>query len=255
MTIMNETILWIIGAISVIVPAVLMFLQWRGVRLYDKRLESTTICSTACAGSEHLNTPKELGIVDLCKYEFNDENNKPINLNEYECVVACGWSMLLGGIDDEDLLLVKPVENIGDLQFPSILIIERDEFSKKSAVKYNDYAENKVRRSWSLCDMSKENPIDVMTQCMKMDEYVRLSKKYIDKFQSVDAMIKDFERRVEIYKEIHLTCQNVGDDNQMAVISTTYDTQKQIVHFSIHPVKDIKGEVYYSFHLHVKKAA
>lgn len=122
---MNETILWVIGAISVIVPAVLMFLQGRGVRRYDNRLENTTVCTTACAGSEHLNTPKEMGIVDLQYMNFCDENGKQINLKEYDCVVACGKSMLLGGIEDEDLLLVKPVENVGNLQFPSVLIIKK----------------------------------------------------------------------------------------------------------------------------------
>ena len=238
-----------------IVPAVLMFLQWLGVKQYDKRLEITTVCSTACAGSEHLNTPKELGVVDLDKYNFLDENSKPINIKEYNCIVACGWSMLLGGIDDNDLLLVKPVENVGDLCFPSVLIIERDEFSRKNAINYNDYAENKVRRSWSLCDMGKENPVDVMKRCMEMEKYRELSEKYSDKFPTVDRITKDFENRVKIYKDNYSTCENVGDEHQMAVISTTYDTQRQIVHFSIHPVKDIKGEVYYSFHISAKKAA
>lgn len=252
---MNETILWIIGAISVIVPAVLMFLQWLGVRRYDKRLESTTVCSTACAGSEHLNTPKELGIVNLDKYKFLDEDKKPINIKEYKCIVACGWSMLLGRIEDKDLLLVKPVENVGDLRFPSVLIIERDEFSKKSARNYNDYAENKIRRSWSLCDMSKENPVDVMKRCMEMEKYRELLKEYSDKFPSVDVITEDFKKRVGIYKDNYHTCGNAGDEHQMAVISTTYDTQKQIVHFSIHPVKDIMGEVYYSFRISAKKAA
>lgn len=252
---MNETILWVIGAVSVVVPAVLMLLQGRGVRRYDERLKKTTVCTTACAGSEHLNTPKEMGIVDLQNMNFCDENGNRLNLNEYDCVVACGKSMLLGGIEDEDLLLVKSVENAGNLQFPSVLIIKRDEFSKNNAIKYNDYAENKVRRSWSLCDMSKEKPVDVMKRCMQMDEYVKLSEKYADKFPTVDDLVKDFERRVKIYLSNYNTCENVGDDNQMAVISTTYDTQKQIVHFSIHPVKDIKGEVHYSFHIHAKKAA
>lgn len=252
---MNETILRVIGVISMIVPAVLIFLQWRGVRRYDKRLKKTTVCSTACAGSEHLNTPKEMGIVDLYNMEFYDENGKQINLKEYECVIACGKSMLLGGIEDEDLLFVKPVENVGDLQFPSVLIIKRDEFSKKNAIKYNDYAENKVRRSWSLCDMSKENPVDVMKRCMQMVEYIKLSEQYSDKFPPAEDLVKDFERRVKIYKVNYNTCENIGDVNQMAVISTTYDTQKQIVHFSIHPVKDIKGEVHYSFHILAKKAA
>lgn len=241
---MNETILWVIGAFSVIVPAVLMFLQGRGVRRYDNRLENTTVCTTSCAGSEHMNTPKEMGIVDLQNMNFCDENGKQINLKEYDCVIACGKSMLLGGIEDEDLLLVKPVENVGNLQFPSVLIIKRDDFSKKSAIKYNDYAEDKVRRSWSLCDMSKENPVDVMKECMEMDEYVKLSEKYADKFPTVEDLVKDFERRVKIYMSNYNTCGNVGDD-----------TQKQIVHFSIHPVKDIKGEVHYSFHIHAKKAA
>lgn len=252
---MNETILWIIGVFSMIIPAILMFLQWRGVKRYDDRLNRTKVCETACAGSEHPNTPKEMGIVDLNKDGFKDENGNAIDLDEYECILACGWSMLLGGIEDEDLLLVKPIANVGDLQFPSVLIIARDDYSKKSAIKYNDYAEKKVRRSWSLCDMSKENPIDVMKRCMEMDEYVRLSQKYSNKFPAIDIMTKDFERRVRIYKENHPTCENVCDDNQMAVVSTTYDTQKQIVHFSIHPVKDISGEVYYSFHIRSKKAA
>lgn len=252
---MNETILWIIGVISMLIPAALMFLQWRGVKRYDDRLDRTWVCETACAGSEHPNTPKEMGIVDLNKDGFIDENGKAINLDEYECVLACGWSMLLGGIEDEDLLLVKPIANVGDLQFPSVLIIARDDHSKNSAIKYNDHAEKKVRRSWSLCDMSKENPIEVMKRCMEMDEYVKLSQKYSNKFPTVDMMMKDFERRVDIYKKNHPTCENAGDDNQMAVVSTTYDTQKQIVHFSIHPVKDIKGEVYYSFHIRSKNAA
>lgn len=254
---MNDTFLGIVGIIAVIVPAVLMILQWIGVRNYNKKLANTVRVGTVCAGSEHPNTPKEMGVADLKCIKFKDDEGNAINLDEYECKIACGWSMLLDGIDDEDLLLFKPVEleKINNLRFPSILIIERDEFSKENAKRFNDFAEMKVRKSWSLCDMSKQNPVEVMKQCMKNEEYVDVSKQYEDMFPSDEKLISDFEDRVERYMNKYPSCKTAGDNNQLAVISTTFDPQKQRVHFSIHPVKDIKGEVYYSFHIRSKKAA
>lgn len=252
---MNETVLWIIGAISIVVSAVLMFLQWQGVRRYDKRLKNTVRVGTVCAGSEHPNTPKEMGVVDFKNIRFKDKEGKPININDFEYRLACGWSMLLDKIEDEDLLLYKPVEDVDRLRFPCVLIIERDKYSKKNAERFNDFAEMKVRKSWALCDMSKQNPLDVMKQCMKEKEYVKILEQYEDKFPSEEKLISDFEDRVERYKKKYDSCEKDGDKNQMAVISTTYDPQKERVHFSIHPVKDIKGEVYYSFHIHAKKAA
>lgn len=254
---MNDTFLWIVGIIAVIVPIVLMILQWIGVRNYNKKLANTVRVGTVCAGSEHPNTPKEMGVADLNSINFKDDDGNAINLKEYECKIACGWSMLLDGIEDEDLLLVKPVEleKINELHFPSILIIERDTLSKQNAKRFNDFAEMKVRKSWALCDMSKQNPKVVMEQCMENKEYVDISSQYEDMFPSKEKLISDFEDRVDRYMNKYPSCKDADDENRLAVISTTFDPQKQRVHFSIHPVKDIKGEVYYSFHIRCQKAA
>ena len=58
-----------------------------------------------------------------------------------------------------------------------------------------------------------------------------------------------FNNRLAKYVQDYPTCKNVKDSNNIAVISTTLDTKQNIVHFSIHPYRCVKGEVKYSFGL------
>lgn len=253
---MNEVALNVIGIVSIIVPLVLLlflvFVFWQ----YIDRVRNTLVFGTACAGSERPDTPKELSVYKLKKEKITDKNGKPLRMDEYECLIACGQSMLLGGIDDEDLLLVKPVTDVTRLVFPSVLIIKRDDFAKQNAVRLNDYAEKKVCRSWALCDLSKEDAVEKVKECMNQKEFVELKHGHEDKFPSTDDLIQDFkDKRLGRYKTKYPSFNQESDENCLAIISTTFDTQDKKVHFSIHPARMIESEVYYSFHISEKSVA
>lgn len=247
---MNTLFLIIIGICALSLVVVLFSIQLLGFLRYLDEHKNTLVAKTACAGSEKPNTPNEIKITNLRRDGFRTSSGQNIDYKEYICYIAKGQSMLLGGINDSDLLLTRPVDvSTISFSYPCILILRRENNALKKAAWVNDLAEVKVRRSWAKCNISRDNPIDIAKDIMANPIFKDLQNKYGNKFPERKEMISDFETRIERYKQDYPSCMNDGDENCITIISTTLDTRKQEVHFSIHPARTAEGEVVYSFNL------
>ena len=245
-----KALIIIIGICALALFIVLFLIQILGLLRYLDVQKNAIVVKTACAGSEKPNTPNEVEITNLRRDDFYSSTGEKIDIDKYTCYIAKGKSMLLGGIDDSDLLLTKPID-IASLSFqnPSILVLRRENNALEKAAWVNDCAELKIRRSWAKCNIAKEDPIKFAEKIMENSLFIDLKEDYNDKFPSKEMLISDFKSRIDCYKQDYRNCENDGDENCITIISTTLDTRKQKVHFSIHPARTAVGEVAYSFNL------
>lgn len=216
-----------------------------GVRVHDGM---GVKISTATAGDPHMVVPCAQRLVNLNEKGFYNSDGQIIEYDEYRKFSVAGWSMLLAGIQDGDLLFVKPYGSEVDMKFPCVVVIEREHFSRFD----RNTAHYKVRRSWAVCHMGKSDLDQVLDQIISSAEFQQLINESGGKncFMSPEVMKSDFfDTRLKKYLMDYPLCKQTDDENNVAVISTTLDTKRNVVHFSIHPYRCIVGEVIYSFGL------
>lgn len=240
--------------VSVAFVIIIYGIQIVRVVLYSKELrnESRNMClfDVACAGSVTPSATKNIRIGGVDWNEFCDENETPINKDDYRQFFVRGNSMLLGGISDRDLVFVQRYScKKLDVSNPCIAVLKRGKEDLKKRQDVGDNAEYKIRRMWIECDMSLSNDdfkrkILEIINCAK---FKKLQSEDPSKFPDEKKLIDEFMGRLNLYKENYKGCCDKNNDNFDVVISTTLETQIQEVHFSIHSRKMVVGEVKYAF--------
>lgn len=216
-----------------------------GVRIHDGM---GVKISTATAGDPHMVVPSAQRLVNLNEQGFYAPDGKKIKYEEFRKFSVAGWSMLLTGIQDGDLLFVKPYNKETEMNFPCVVVVEREHFSRFD----RNTAHFKVRRSWAVCHMGQNNIEQVLDEIISSKDFQELINESGGKncFMKPKDMKKDFfDTRLKKYILDYPQCKQMTDENHIAVISTTLDTKRNVVHFSIHPYRCIVGEVIYSFGL------
>lgn len=193
----------------------------------------------ACAGSKESNACKKVSAVDIEACNFCDSDGNPLNLSLYECYVVHGNSMKYAGINDGDFILVaKDFSSDSLSSFPEILVLRYRDSN-------NDNPLYKVRRAWYMGNID-ESLRDIAKKIMNMPQFAMLKNQ--EGFKGEIWMIDDLvDNR---YKEYQLTYFKDGvcpDTYKQIVISTTFDTIKKEIHFSIHPISLIVGVVKESY--------
>lgn len=214
-----------------------------GIRVHDGM---GVKISTATAGDPHVVVPCAQRLVNLNEKGFFNSDGQIIEYEEYRKFSVAGWSMLLAGIQDGDLLFVKPYGSEADMKFPCVVVVKREHFSRFD----RNTAHYKVRRSWAVCHLGKDNLNLVLDQIISSVEFKGLISESGGKkcFMKPEDMKNDFfNTRLKKYKLDYPQSEQAEDENNVAVISTTLDTKRNVVHFSIHPYRCIVGEVRYSF--------
>jgi len=196
------------------------------------------VLAVACAGSEKPCTPKELKVTNIHWNGFRKEDGNVLSAKDYDRYIVMGESMLLGGIQNQDFVFVKKVPEPNHLILPAIMVLRRD-----------DKAELKIRRSWRMCSLScSDKEINAMVNAIIMsDDFQALRRMDESKFLSNEWMLNDFSNRLMRYRNEHSGCEQANHPDNMALISTTYDTMQGRVHFSIHSSHSIVGKVEYAF--------
>lgn len=158
--------------------------------------------------------------------------------------------MLLCGIQDNDILFVRSVDQPDNLECPSVLVLKRDQQAIVDALSKKDKAKYKVRRTWAIVRIGEDNTEECVKQIMASDNFKKLQHKYPDAFLSNEDMLEDFKQeRFTRYMKQYPNSNITSDINHIAIISTTFRTSKNNkVFFSIHPARLIVGKVIYSFH-------
>lgn len=193
----------------------------------------------ACAGSKESDACTKVKAIDIQLCNFCDSDGKPLNLSLYNCYVVHGDSMKYAGINDSDFILVPIDFNIDSLDvFPEILVIRYRETN-------GDKPLYKVRRAWyrgSIDDDLEQVANDIMS----MPKFKRLTQQ--EGYKGPEWMIRDLNgKRLDDYKSAYFKDGVCPDQYKDIVISTTFDTVKKEIHFSIHPVSLIVGNVEESY--------
>ena len=161
-----------------------------------------------------------------------------------------GWSMMLCGINDNDLLFTKKV-SLDKLSFdqPHVFVLKRDECVRRKVALDNDMAEYKVRRGWNVVSLGEDNWEECIKKIIDTDKFRELKNKFPELFLSDEDMLEDFKNvRLNKYMEQYPNCRDKSDNNHTAIISTTLKASKgNKVTFSLHPVRTLMGKVFYSY--------
>lgn len=245
----SQNIMIIIGLSLLVV--FLTLLIWYVVPLFIKRKRETAQLNkkyypVASAGNYKKTLPAKEESVSVSLNKFYDKNGCKINPDEYLQFVVSGDSMKFCGIHDKDLLFVAKDFRIVQLKkFPYILVIRRSNF-KPGETEY------KVRRAWASAHYDNDEFRNILNQILESSDFkeVKQLKDEVGKpvYPGDNVIIEDFiYNRLPKYKERYIDCNDFDEWNKTVVISTTYDTDKRYIHFSIHPIADIVGIVKESF--------
>ena len=193
----------------------------------------------ACAGSKESDACKKVSAVDIEACNFCDSEGKPLDLTMFDCFVVHGGSMKYTGINDGDFILVEKDFSSESLSsFTEILVLRSREIEYSKPL-------YKVRRAWYMGNID-ESLRDIAKKIMNMPQFAMLKNQ--EGFKGEIWMIDDLvDNR---YKEYQLTYFKDGvcpDTYKQIVISTTFDTIKKEIHFSIHPISLIVGVVKESY--------
>ncbi len=166
-----------------------------------------------------------------------------------------GWSMLLCGIRNDDILFTEEInpDTIDTLTFeqPIVLVLKREGKSLDKAIAKGDYAKYKVRRTWAMLPFDEEKIMAEVKKIMDGSTFKQLQTDYPKSFYSKEKMETDCrETRIKNYKAEYQDCEQQSSPNNLVIISTTLRKieGESKVFFSIHPARIIVGKAVYTFH-------
>ena len=251
----KEIIMLIIFACLAVAFIVLFVMQ---IRTYDKHLKEITISTlnVAAAGSAHPNTPEKIKVENLFSQKFCDKAGTPVDFNGYLKFWIKGWSMLLSGIKNDDILFAKPIPEaeIEHLSFdtPKVLVLKRDGKSRTQAIEKDDYAKYKVRRTWAILPFDEELITAKVDEIMRSDTFQQLQKDYPENFFSDEDMKTFFAKRIANYKREYSSCEKTSSKDNAIILSTSLrriegEKDRKVI-FSIHPARTIVAQAIHSFH-------
>lgn len=199
----------------------------------------------ACAGSMEPETSRKISGVDIKEFNLCDSQGKLIDTSLFDCYIVSGDSMKYAGINDNDFILVSKDFNVVSLkEFPEILVI-----------KYREEVEDrpiyKVRRAWYKGSI-EDDLSEVAKKIMHMSKFQKLTRQ--NGYKGEDWMIRDLiGNRLEKYKLVYFQDGLCPESYKEVVISTTFDSVKKEIHFSIHPLCLIKGVVQEAYSINLGK--
>lgn len=239
---MNHT--YIIAG-SIITGILLVLLSWYFWPPFSRKKRRQKLLysyyPTASAGDPH--EPETAKSVSVDYNRFLNKDKEPLNPNDYEQFVVEGNSMQFCGIHNKDLLFVAKNFRLEDLKvFPDILVLKHLD-AKPGESKY------KVRRAWGVAYYEKDDRFEKeVRKIMASKDFQKLKECLCEDgslaYKGDNAVVDDFlSKRLPEYERKYINCKNPDLLNKTVVISTTFNTTKKDIHFSIHPIANIVGIV------------
>lgn len=199
----------------------------------------TDVLPTVCAGSMRKeSTIKATEKVISLKYNaFTDEKGVRLNILDFNAFIVAGNSMQFCDINEGDLLLASKAVDERDLgELPAVIVLSDPKVDKT-------LSQFKLRRAWRICSdqLSDKEFRDILKDILELDAFKQLKKELEEKgfSRSDEELINDFfeeSGRLERYKSKYKT-----KVSQKIVISTTFDTDEEEIHFSIHQLSKVVG--------------
>ncbi|MBD5280602.1 MAG: hypothetical protein HDS35_08685 [Bacteroides sp.] len=193
----------------------------------------------ACAGSKESEACTKVSAIDIQQCNFCDSNGKTLDQSLYNCYVVHGDSMKYAGINDNDFILVPKDFDLDSLKsYPEILVIRYREQNEHKPL-------FKVRRAWYRGSI-EDDLAKAAQNIMAMTKFDKLTQQ--EGYKGAEWMISDLlGKRLVDYKHTYFKGGECPEQYKQILISTTFDTVKKEIHFSIHPVALIVGNVEESY--------
>ena len=235
-------------AIAIFITQMILFI------FHLKRTKISTLL-TACAGSPQPETPTNIKIQDLPAHNFLTETDEQINTDEYLKFWIKGWSMLLCGIRNNDILFAKRISE-AELEYlsfdnPKVLVLKREGKSLEEALTKGDYAKYKVRRTWAILPFDEAKIMAKVDEIMQSKIFQNLKETHPENFLPDEEIKNDCHtKRIAKYKREYSNCEKTSCKDNLVIIATTLRkiNGENKVFFSIHPARIIVGEAIYAFH-------
>lgn len=242
-------IFYISGLLMLLLIGLLIWYSLPKLRNRKKEQEALTYSEypTACAGTPKGDEPREQKSYAIDYTNFQTKDGREINPDDYYIFIAKGNSMKFCHIYDGDLIFVAKGFRVVHLKvFPYILVLRRrDPKPGKS--------EYKIRRAWRVAKYNPQDQFDSEIRTIIASEEFQQVKKLRnennkDAYRGDTAILEDFKKnRLSNYLTDYINCANPDPWDETVVISTTFDTEEEFIHFSIHPIATIVGIVEDSF--------
>lgn len=221
----------------------------------EKMENDTRTIELTSAGSDyhndnegcHFHEKSEVEVSSIDTTVYKDELGNILDPNKYNLYIVDGNSMKLCGIYDKDLIFSTKNFNISDIkEFPVILVINKKHIKQNCPT-------SKVRRTWAHVTYRDNNTlIEALKKVLMSDNFQEI--RILPEYPGDDEILKDFvDERLRLYVEEYIKCENPNDFDKDIIISSTLNTKKNVIHFSIHPVNKISGQVIASFDMSNKQ--
>lgn len=197
----------------------------------------------ACAGGSDPAVPETLKSVSEVNTTFVDIKGQTINIDDFQRFIVHGNSMSLCGIVDGSIIMVKEdASSAADRDsMPKIMVIKR-----RNSI--DGEAGYKVRRVWYISTIDALSDEDIFSEILKVPGFSNLISS--PQSPGLQAMIDDFKNvRITRYLEDYPGADAELSPYHKVVLSTTLDTTTNRIHFSIHPLANVVGEVQHVFSL------
>lgn len=243
-------LIWILFVLAVIAFVVLFCILNKKIRKLPDA--GTKVFLPVYAGCPE-ECDKEIGAIEisLVKFNFRDENDNTICLDDYEGYVAEGDSMELANIKNGDLMLVhKNYEFHDSTPLPNIFVLKREH-------KHENEAGHKLRRVWAVINLTESDICNVIKGISAHPAFIKLqqNKEFcVDNEQMLNEFFGE-KGRLYKYKKDHPLWNQHNCSDSRVIISTTLRTNKEgfntgkgkHISFSIHPANLVVGQVSYVY--------
>jgi len=236
--------LFLILILGCIAAALFVFLFVVTIKVRKKAYHDFNFSSydVVCAGSyDHGYPPEKEESVSEVNNDFTNSSDRILKVEQFHRLIVKGNSMRLCKINDGDLVFVKKgfvSDDLDDSPMPKILVVKRRNPLPGEA-KY------KLRRTWLQANAtdSFDDKFATLASLRGFSDLVNGNCS-----PGLQSLIDNFiDNRVPKYFQDYPDARDPKSPFHKVIVSSTLDTESGMIHFSIHPVQNILGEVAHVF--------
>ncbi len=212
-------------------------------RIIDNALKKCRVLNLAAAGSEKVGckSRQTTEVYGLNLTQYKDSQGKILDPDDYKLFVVDGESMQFCGIHNHDLIFsTKTFVADENCSFPAVLVIRKNHIIE-------NYPAYKVRRAWNVVNYDSDL-VKAVRNLLQSNVFSQI--KDLPEYPGDESIMEDFVTlRLPRYEDEFIKCTAPDVKDRTVIISTTYNTEENRIHFSLHPINRVVGKVIASFQL------
>lgn len=222
----TQDILFYTGCALLITVTLILVVNFTKLYKYHKFQKRCSDVKIACAGSGASEYPVEEKIRNSALVRVQALINSQERPELYTSYLVKGNSMQYANLKPNDILIAKHQDiHEAEDSFPAIVVISRDD-ARRGECMY------KIRRAWSIV---KENMAE--DQFGRIVDTILTSRQFADlRERAQEKCPSDEELKFEVMNSFR-----VYDRDGEVLLSTTYKTDRERIHFSLHSLSSVVG--------------